>query len=584
LSSDPSGIFDRPIDPPVAFFYSSMGVEDDVTHASEKNAVAPKTKAGGGDYLVTIMLTSMGVLIVLWWVPPLAVLVYAGRNSQWSTVFALVAFFYWQLNQTHNSPIARRDTFLAATLYMWRLFLVPVLLIYLSCKDDMYRIVYSAVYILCRLVLKHYSAGCKTEFSPGDTHIRILLAGDSFWPKVDGVATFTEHAIKQLVKKGHKVHVLTSRTSTPILFGADVTRLPGVQPEMCPDHSASIPTWKCITTLRDFKPHAVHVFDPSVFSILMIAYCYILDVPISMSHHTRIDLYTAVAAPWAPDRLAKGLITVLQSMYFALCGAHLPVCRPILKQLQKAGCRDVRLWVSGVAVETYKPDWESAETRKMLSRGRSDLPLVLHVGRITYEKDIYDLAEAIEKFHDKYGSDVARFAVVGDGPCRKELEVRLKGKAHFTGFLRGKDLYSAYASSDMFVSSCTTEGFPLVYLEAMASGLSVCGPRAGGVQDTFTSGVEGVMYPPHDTAAAADAIHSVLSAGQPMRDAARKRALTFTWERCIDELFRTIHDVAREGSKNFSMKRFVWAVLRAGYQYTIGARHGAQKPLTDLLF
>lgn len=50
------------------------------------------------------------------------------------------------------------------------------------------------------------------------------------------------------------------------------------------------------------------------------------------------------------------------------------------------------------------------------------------------------------------------------------------------------------------------------------------------------------------------------------------------------ELFRTIHDVAREGSKNFSMKRFVWAVLRAGYQYTIGARHGAQKPLTDLLF
>ena len=173
---------------------------------------------------------------------------------------------------------------------------------------------------------------------------------------------------------------------------------------------------------------------------------------------------------------------------------------------------------------------------------------------------------------------------MGDGPCRVELEERLKGKALFTGFLRGEELYSAYASSDMFVSSCTTEGFPLVYLEAMASGLSVCGPRAGGVQDTFTSGVEGVMYPPHDTVGAADAVHAVLSAGKPMREAARKRALTFTWVRCIDELYRTIHDCARNGSKRFSFRRFAGVLIATCYQHLFGARHGAQKPLQHLLF
>ena len=57
------------------------------------------------------------------------------------------------------------------------------------------------------------------------------------------------------------------------------------------------------------------------------------------------------------------------------------------KTIAEAGCRDVRLWVSGVAVDVYKPDWYSDKIRK-LSRGRPDLPLVLHVGRITYEKDI----------------------------------------------------------------------------------------------------------------------------------------------------------------------------------------------------
>jgi glycosyltransferase involved in cell wall biosynthesis len=550
-----------------------------------KDAKAPGTKQGGAEYIVTIMLTLMVVLIVLWWIPPLLMLIYAGANSRWSIVFALVTFFYWQLNQTSKGSLAQRHTFLAATLAFSRLYLVPLLLIYLACKENNYRIGLSSLYVLCIMAINTYAAGCKTEFSPGDKNLRILLAGDSFWPKVDGVATFTEHSIKQLVKNGHKVHVLTSRTSIPILFGADVTRLPGVEPEMCPDHSASIPVpVKCIGTLRQFKPHAVHLFDPSVFSILMIVYCYVLGVPVSMSHHTRIDLYTAVAAPWAPDSVAQGLLYLLRSMYFALCGAHLPVCRPILKQLQEAGCKDVRLWVSGVAVGTYKPDWYSDERRNVLSRGRPDLPLVLHVGRITYEKDIYDLADTIEKFHEKYGDNVARFCVIGDGPCRLELQERLKGKALFTGFQRGKDLYSAYASSDMFISSCTTEGFPLVYLEAMASGLSVCGPRAGGVQDTFTSGVEGVMYPPHDTARAADALHAVLSAGKPMREAARKRALTFTWVRCIDELYRTIHDVSREGSKQFSFKRFVGVVIATLYQYMFGARHGAQKPLTDLLF
>lgn len=549
-----------------------------------KDAKAPVTKQGGSTYFVTIMLTIAGAMIVLWWIPPFILLIMAVMYSQWSLVLAFVTFFYWQLKQTASSSWARKDTFLAAALALSRLYLVPLCFIYLVARSNNTRLLLSALYIIFQLSLNSYAAGCKTVFHSGDKKLRILLAGDSFWPKVDGVATFTEHSIKQLVKNGHQVHVLTSRTSIPVLFGAGVTRLPGVEPEMCPDHSASIPTLRCISTLREFKPHAVHIFDPSVFSILMLAYCFVLGVPVSMSHHTRIDLYTAVAAPWAPDRFAQGVLYLLRAMYFSLAGAHLPVCRPILKQLQEAGCRDVRLWVSGVAVDVYKPDWYNEETRKKLSRGRPDLPLVLHVGRITYEKDIYDLAGTIEEFYKKYGDNVARFAVVGDGPCRVELEERLKGKALFTGFLRGEELYSAYASSDMFVSSCTTEGFPLVYLEAMASGLSVCGPRAGGVQDTFTSGVEGVMYPPHDIIGAADAVHAVLSAGKPMREAARKRALTFTWERCIDELYRTIHDCARNGANSFSFSRFFGVIIATGYQYVFGARHGAQKPLQHLLF
>ena len=238
-----------------------------------KDAKAPVTKQGGASYFVTIMLTGAAVFIVLWWIPPLVLLVYAVVHSQWSVVMAFVAFFYWQLKQTASTAWAAKDTFLAAAVELSRLYLVPLCFIYLAVRSNNTRLLLSALYITLIFSLNRYAAGCKTVFHSGDQKLRILLAGDSFWPKVDGVATFTEHAIKQLVKNGHQVHVLTSRTSVPVLFGADVTRLPGVEPEMCPDHSASIPTLQCISTLRKFKPHAVHVFDPSVFSILMLVYC-----------------------------------------------------------------------------------------------------------------------------------------------------------------------------------------------------------------------------------------------------------------------------------------------------------------------
>ena len=113
-----------------------------------KDAKAPETKQGGAEYIVTIMLTLMGVLIVLWWIPPLVMLIYAGANSQWSIVFALVTFFYWQLNQTSKSSLAQRHTFLAAALAFSRSYLVPLLLIYLGCKENSYRIGFSSLYVI----------------------------------------------------------------------------------------------------------------------------------------------------------------------------------------------------------------------------------------------------------------------------------------------------------------------------------------------------------------------------------------------------------------------------------------------------
>ena len=73
---------------------------------------------------------------------------------------------------------------------------------------------------------------------PGE-QMRVLLSGDSFPPKLDGVQNFARNTIQALVRDGHKVHVFCSNGSpsthlAPENYGATVTRGPGV--EVQPKH------------------------------------------------------------------------------------------------------------------------------------------------------------------------------------------------------------------------------------------------------------------------------------------------------------------------------------------------------------
>eukprot|EP01052_Picozoa_sp_SAG31_P046056 SAG31_NODE_8654_length_1413_cov_1.197869_2_plen_118_part_00 len=91
---------------------------------------------------------------------------------------------------------------------------------------------------------------------------------------------------------------------------------------------------------------------------------------------------------------------------------------------------------------------------------------------------------------------------------------------------------------DVFFSPSTTEALPLVYLEAMASGLNVCGPNAGGVPDTFTDGVEGYLFEPMDADSAVVALEKTLKLAEAPGRVAKVRAVAekSTWEACIDQL------------------------------------------------
>jgi phosphatidylinositol alpha 1,6-mannosyltransferase len=126
-----------------------------------------------------------------------------------------------------------------------------------------------------------------------------------------------------------------------------------------------------------------------------------------------------------------------------------------------------------VDTELFAP-WH-ADPRLREDLAPHDELLVGYVGRLAPEKHVHRLAA----LHRMPG---VRVVVVGDGPAEAALRTLLPDAA-FLGFRTGSELAAAYASLDVFVHTGPHETFCQAVQEALASGLPVVAPDAGGPRD-----------------------------------------------------------------------------------------------------
>ncbi len=133
------------------------------------------------------------------------------------------------------------------------------------------------------------------------------------------------------------------------------------------------------------------------------------------------------------------------------------------------------------------------------------------VAHLSPEKGIYYLIEAAAIIPEVRSR--ARFVIVGDGSCREALECQVKergleGCFHFAGF---QSQIKAYlASFDLFVLPSLSEGLSSAILNAMAASLPVIATDVGGIPELITHGENGLLVPPGDFVALAQAIQRLL--------------------------------------------------------------------------
>lgn len=138
--------------------------------------------------------------------------------------------------------------------------------------------------------------------------------------------------------------------------------------------------------------------------------------------------------------------------------------------------------------------------------------LVVFVGRVAFHKGVSYLADAAESVLQKVPA--ARFLVVGEGPMEKDLKRRagkypLAGRFTLTGLRT--DAVEIVAMSDLLVLPSLSEGLPLSLLEAAMSGKAMVGSDVGGISEVIIDGETGLLAPPRDARALAEAISRLLA-------------------------------------------------------------------------
>ncbi len=154
---------------------------------------------------------------------------------------------------------------------------------------------------------------------------------------------------------------------------------------------------------------------------------------------------------------------------------------------------------------------------------------LLYVGRVSREKDLDVLADAYRRLRDE-GLPVQLF-VVGHGPYSEAFAESLP-EAFFTGYLRGKELATAYASADIFVFPSTTDTFGNVIIEAQASGVPVVVSDSGGPKELVQDNENGLITKSHDVDDFTSAIRTLVTdpaLRERMGNCARKSVIARSW-------------------------------------------------------
>lgn len=181
--------------------------------------------------------------------------------------------------------------------------------------------------------------------------------------------------------------------------------------------------------------------------------------------------------------------------------------------------------------------------------------VITFIGRLVGRKGVADLLTAFQTIHQTFPDTVLIVAGEGQDRDRFETLARQAGLTDdaciFPGYVSGQTKTDLLARTDILClpsinDGVHAEGLPVVFMEGLAAGKITVASNVTGAQECVQSGINGYIFPEHDTSALTQALQTVLQLPvanrQAVQAAARELAHNFSWPKVAEQQYTVLQD------------------------------------------
>ncbi|UZN06038.1 glycosyltransferase [Leptospira santarosai] len=415
--------------------------------------------------------------------------------------------------------------------------------------------------------------------------MRVLYFSDTFLPKVDGVAISMKNFADLLAKRGHTFTICCPKYGEEDFYHiGDSIRIERFRSGYLPSYSdikvvLPSPT-KIKRVIKEFEPDLVHIHTPGLLGLYGINATEKYGIPTIGTYHTLMseqDMYLSFYRLLKLDKLflkvsksdkklkmkdlgkiekfdkfniRKKIILKISNNIYERCDLIISPSHLIEKQLREFGLKTKIVVVSnGLDLTSFKGSIKQS----------TSAPKLLHVGRISYEKNCDVILNAFKLIHDEIPDST--LTIIGDGPALPSLKVQaqnlgVENFVTFTGFIKREQLPEEYPKYDLFLTASTMETQGLVILESIACGLPAVGVDSFAIPELIHDGRNGYIAKPFDVKGIAEKAVAILK-DPPLYEKFSKESIKISkaheMTACVDkmeEVYRTVASVKNKKKRN----------------------------------
>jgi glycosyltransferase involved in cell wall biosynthesis len=368
-------------------------------------------------------------------------------------------------------------------------------------------------------------------------------------PIIAGISHYVYNLSNSLIKKGHKVTVITRGSWKGLLINCskniNIYRLPYLQ--LYPFH-AKIYQFFQSRIFRKLESnfdlvHIHHPFSPPVNTTL----------PKLVTFHSSlgelesgsIEAQNNYSLPNIPKPLLS-LIGKYFRIYEHKVIANVDLISTVSNALANELKNHYKLIDDSINVLGNGVDTNLFTPVNIKDNGT----YILYTGRLSWNKGLIDLIRSAKKIIQRY-PDIS-FVITGRGPIEHYLRelvtnMKLDNNFSFLGFVDMKRLIKTYQNASIYIFPSYYEGLPTSLLEAMACGVPVIATGVGGIPEVVNDGKNGFIVPIKNPEAIANSVIKLLEnqkSRKKMGKIARKTIEeNYSWDSIASkalEYYRTI--------------------------------------------